>query len=47
MTQTHFKDTWLEQMKLKKERDIVDKEYEQNAPVGSPMNFLSRKLQTQ
>lgn len=31
-------------MRIKKHKDNLDKEYEQNAPVGSPMNFLKKKV---
>ena len=44
MIQSHFKDTWLEQMKIKKQKDIIDKEFEKNAPVGSPLDFMKKKV---
>jgi hypothetical protein len=31
-------------MKIKKQKVIIDKEFEKNAPVGSPLDFMKKKV---
>jgi hypothetical protein len=31
-------------MKIKKQKDIIEKEFEKNAPVGSPLDFMKKKV---